>query len=205
MSNVCPNDSLLMMNSEVMCCPRWQTPCLGCGAVHGRVSRVSIVLHAGATSALRTQHAATYTADNAWQVVNIGTAPMERLATFIVEDSLIIRENLIATLHELVPVEVVGTAEDDVTAIRWLKQRHMQVDLVILDTFLKHGSGLGVLRASAELPQVRAKVVLTNYATDEMRSACLELGADKVFDKSSEIDALILYCDELASDGGDGF
>ena len=32
-----------------------------------------------------------------------------------------------------------------------------------------------------------------------MRSKCLELGADKVFDKSNEIDALIRYCERLAA------
>ena len=43
--------------------------------------------------------------------------------------------------------------------------------------------------------------MLSNYATPDMRRKCLELGADRVFDKSNEIDALILYCCRLA-DGG---
>jgi DNA-binding NarL/FixJ family response regulator len=42
-------------------------------------------------------------------------------------------------------------------------------------------------------------VVLTNYATPEMRSKCLALGADAVFDKSNDIDALIGYCERLAA------
>ena len=46
-------------------------------------------------------------------------------------------------------------------------------------------------------------VVLSNYATPDMRRKCLELGADRVFDKSNEIDALILYCCRLA-DGSTG-
>ncbi|MGZ8260491.1 MAG: hypothetical protein ACXWUL_08070, partial [Caldimonas sp.] len=46
-------------------------------------------------------------------------------------------------------------------------------------------------------------VVLSNYATPDMRRKCLELGADRVFDKSNEIDALILYCCRLA-DGNTG-
>ena len=37
----------------------------------------------------------------------------------------------------------------------------------------------------------------------DMRRKCLELGADRVFDKSNEIDALILYCCRLA-DGSTG-
>ena len=46
--------------------------------------------------------------------------PMLLLKTYIVEDSPVIRESLIATLEELVPVKVVGTAEDEATAMQWL-------------------------------------------------------------------------------------
>lgn len=124
---------------------------------------------------------------------------MPRLKTYIVEDSPVIRENLIATLEELVPVEVVGTAEDETTAAHWLARPDSQFDLVIVDIFLKAGSGLGVLRVAAGLPQRHKLVVLSNYATPDMRRKCLELGADRVFDKSNEIDSLIAYCDRLAS------
>jgi DNA-binding NarL/FixJ family response regulator len=121
------------------------------------------------------------------------------LHTYIVEDSPVIRENLIATLEELVPVRVVGTAADEATALRWLGEPGRQVDLVIVDLFLKVGSGLGVLRAAQALhPQYRL-VVLSNFATADMRRTCLALGADRVFDKSNEIDALVLYCEQLAS------
>jgi DNA-binding NarL/FixJ family response regulator len=131
---------------------------------------------------------------------------MPPLKTYIVEDSQVIRENLIATLEELVPVEVVGTAEDENTAVQWLSRPGNQFDLVIVDIFLKAGSGLGVLRAAGGLAhngQGRPKmVVLSNFATQDMRRKCLELGADKVFDKSNDIDALIQYCGRLA-DGSD--
>jgi DNA-binding NarL/FixJ family response regulator len=124
---------------------------------------------------------------------------MQPLRTYIVEDSQVIRENLIATLEELVPVEVVGTAEDESSAVQWLKQPSNNVDLVIVDIFLKSGSGLGVLKAANELSRKHNVVVLSNYATQDIRRKCMELGADKVFDKSNEIDALILYCGRLAT------
>lgn len=127
---------------------------------------------------------------------------MPALNTYIVEDSPVIRENLIATLEELVPVRVVGTAEDEATAVKWLGDAAHSVDLVIVDLFLKSGSGLGVLRAAQLLSQSYRLVVLTNYATPDMRRKCFELGADQVFDKSNEIDALIDYCGLLAADGG---
>jgi DNA-binding NarL/FixJ family response regulator len=44
-------------------------------------------------------------------------------------------------------------------------------------------------------------VVLSNYATPDVRATCMALGAQQVFDKSTEIDALILYCQTLAASG----
>ena len=126
---------------------------------------------------------------------------MPPLNTYIVEDSPVIRESLIATLEEMVPVRVVGTAEDEATAVQWLGNAEHRVDLVIVDLFLKGGSGLGVLRAAMAWPSRFRLVVLSNYATQDMRRKCLELGADRVFDKSNEIDALIGYCGQLAADG----
>jgi DNA-binding NarL/FixJ family response regulator len=125
---------------------------------------------------------------------------MPTLKTYIVEDSAVIRENLVATLEELGPVHVVGMAEDEATAVQWLTRPGNRFDLVIVDIFLKGGSGLGVLRAASGLPHQQHKlVVLSNYATPDMRRKCLDLGADRVFDKSNEIDALVLYCDRLAT------
>ena len=125
---------------------------------------------------------------------------MNHLKTYIVEDSLVIRENLIATLEELAPIRVIGVAEDESTAAQWLRQPDVAVDLVIIDIFLKTGSGLGVIQAGAELSEAPKLVVLTNYATQDMRRKCLQLGADEVFDKSHDIDGLIQYCRQLSAD-----
>ena len=125
---------------------------------------------------------------------------MSLLKTYIVEDSPVIRDSLIATLEELAPVKVVGTAQDEETAIAWLGDSGNHADLVIVDIFLKSGgSGLGVLRRAGALDLSAKLIVLTNYATADMRRTCLELGADEVFDKSAEIDALIEYCNKAAN------
>ena len=134
---------------------------------------------------------------------------MRPLNTYIVEDSPVIRDSLIATLEELTAVAVVGTAEDEATALQWLLSPQQPVDLVIIDIFLKAGSGLGVLRSAGAMVSPAKLVVLSNYATPDMRRKCTELGADRVFDKSHDIDALIGYCAELGAaakdrDGQDG-
>ena len=123
---------------------------------------------------------------------------MPLLKTYLVEDSPVIREQLIATLEELGPVQVVGWAADEATALRWLGEPANQPGLVIVDLFLKSGSGLGLLRATGRRPGKPHLVVLSNYATDDIRRKCLELGAERVFDKSGEIEALIAYCGQLA-------
>ncbi len=122
---------------------------------------------------------------------------MPPLKAFLVEDSPVIRANLVAALEELVPLQVVGTADDERGAVGWLADAGHECDLVIVDLFLRQGSGLGVLRALQHSPARQEhleRVVLTNFATDEMRRQCLSLGASRVFDKSSEIDALVEHC-----------
>jgi DNA-binding NarL/FixJ family response regulator len=123
---------------------------------------------------------------------------MPALKAFLVEDSPVIRENLIAALEELAPIQVVGTAEDEPSAVGWLGRPEHLCDLVIIDIFLKSGSGLGVLRSLNTMRRTVNLVVLSNYATADMRRKCLELGANRVFDKSNEIDALVSYCAGLA-------
>lgn len=116
------------------------------------------------------------------------------LKTYIVEDNATIRENLIGTLEELAGIQVVGMADAESEGTRWLRACADQWSLVIVDLFLKQGSGLGVLAACRERAAHQRVVVLSNYATSDIRARCTQLGADAVFDKSNEIDALVDYC-----------
>jgi two-component system OmpR family response regulator len=116
------------------------------------------------------------------------------LRTYIVEDNATIRENLIGTLEELACIKSLGWAETEIEAKSWLAQHDGQWDLTIVDLFLKQGSGLGILEACQDRPPGHRVVVLSNYATADMRKRCAQLGADAVFDKSNEIDALVEYC-----------
>jgi DNA-binding NarL/FixJ family response regulator len=123
---------------------------------------------------------------------------MSSLKAFIVEDSPVIRDNLVAALEELVPLQVVGTAEDEAGALQWLADPGHDCDIAIVDIFLRRGTGLNVLRALQASRRATDRVVLTNYATDEIRRHALALGASRVFDKSGEIDALVDHCIALA-------
>ncbi|MDB5753403.1 MAG: putative response regulator, CheY [Ramlibacter sp.] len=120
------------------------------------------------------------------------------LRTYIVEDNATIRDNLIGTLEELASVVSLGWAETEDQARAWFGARSGDWDLAIVDLFLKQGSGLGVLEACRNRGRHQRVVVLSNYATADMRERCNQLGADAVFDKSNEIDALVDFCLALA-------
>lgn len=119
------------------------------------------------------------------------------LNCFLVEDSPVIRQNLIATLEEMLPMRVVGSAEDEAGAVRWMEESPTRCDLLIIDVFLRTGTGLEVLRRARAMRPEAKLVVLTNYATPEMRRRAQELGADRLFDKSAELEDLLAYCEAL--------
>lgn len=114
--------------------------------------------------------------------------------TYIVEDNATIRENLIGTLEELAAIDPVGCADTEDQGRTWLAAHPGQWDLAIVDLFLREGSGLGVLAACRERRPHQRLVVLSNYATADVRARCAQLGVDAVFDKSNEIDALVDFC-----------
>ena len=116
---------------------------------------------------------------------------MTRLRAFVVEDSPLILENLIGVLEEDAGVEVVASAADEKGALDWMNSRTDGCDFVIIDIFLRQGSGLGVLKGMAGFAPPPERVVFSNYATDDMKNQCFALGAEAVFDKSCEIEELL--------------
>jgi two-component system OmpR family response regulator len=116
------------------------------------------------------------------------------LQAFVVEDNPTIRENLVGTLEELTCVRVAGCSATENEALDWLERNGDRWDLVIVDLFLKQGSGIHLAqRIHRERPNQKI-VVFSNYINASVRKRCAQLGVDAVFDKSTEIDALIDYC-----------
>ncbi len=118
---------------------------------------------------------------------------------FLVEDNPIIRDNLIPTLEDLVDAKVLGTAATEADAKAWLDRHAQEWQLVVIDLFLREGSGLGVLRHCQQRLTHQRVAVLSNYATADIRRRALGLGADAVFDKSNELDAFFDYCRTAAA------
>jgi two-component system OmpR family response regulator len=115
------------------------------------------------------------------------------LQAYVVEDNPMIRENLVAALEELTRVIVVGTSGTEDEAAQWFERNPGSWQLAIVDLFLKQGSGLHLVeRIGPRQPQQKV-VVFSNYVNPQLRKRCAQIGVDAVFDKSTEIDALVDY------------
>jgi DNA-binding NarL/FixJ family response regulator len=106
------------------------------------------------------------------------------LTVFLVEDSLAIRARLAATIRGIEGTELVGEAGTVGGAIDGIRSTHPRA--LILDLQLEDGSGLEVLRAVHPAAPALHVAVLTNYATDQHRRACMDAGAECFLDKSSD-------------------
>jgi two-component system, OmpR family, response regulator len=116
------------------------------------------------------------------------------LQAYVIEDNPTIRENLVGTLEELTAVRVTGTSATEDEALAWLEEHVEQWDLVIVDLFLKQGSGIHLAERIRRVRPTQKIVVFSNYINPSVRKRCAQIGVDAVFDKSTEIDALVDYC-----------
>ncbi len=120
--------------------------------------------------------------------------PPVHLQAYVIEDNPTIRENLVGTLEELTSVRVAGTSATEDEAIEWLEANPEGWDLVIVDLFLKQGSGIHLAERISRRRPSQKIVVFSNYINPSVRKRCAQIGVDAVFDKSTEIDALVDYC-----------
>jgi two-component system OmpR family response regulator len=122
-----------------------------------------------------------------------------QLAVFVVEDNAEIHENLVDTLEELTCVKVVGGSPSEDGAMAWLAQNPRGWDMVTIDLFLKGGSGIRLVQRVQRARAEQKVIVFSNYVNASVRKRCAQLGVDAVFDKSTEIDALVDYCSHQCS------
>ena len=120
------------------------------------------------------------------------------IKAILVEDSAQIRASLIPTLREIAGIDIIAVAETQAEAVN-AAQQHGDWQLMVIDMFLREGSGLGVLRDLINRRPDQVALVLTNYPTSEIRRRCAELQADGVFDKSLELEAFFDMCLAVSS------
>jgi len=109
-----------------------------------------------------------------------------RNPVFIVDDSPVVRDRLATMISELPNVEVVGQADIAFEAIYSI--RRLRPAVVVLDISMPGGSGMYVLETVKKDRPIPVVIMLTNFAHEQYRQKCLQLGADYFFDKSTEFE-----------------
>ena len=97
---------------------------------------------------------------------------MSELKAYVVEDNATIRENLVGALEELTCVRVTASSGTEDEAQAWLREHPADWDLLIVDLFLKRGSGMGLVQHVARQRPTQKVVVFSNYVNASVRKRC---------------------------------
>ncbi len=120
------------------------------------------------------------------------------LKVFVIEDDLILRQLIVDALRDIAGVDVLFYADNELAATNWLSANDGAWDLAVVDLQLKQGSGVAALSWCTTRRAGQRVVVLSGSLSREVRQKCLDLRADAVFDKATEMDAFLDYCGALA-------
>ena len=99
-----------------------------------------------------------------------------------------------SALEELADSQIIATADSAAAAVSAVEADSMNWELIVIDLYLREGTGLQVLRAVESRGAHQHAVVLTNFATPEIRKRAFKAGADYVFDKSLELASFLDQC-----------
>jgi DNA-binding NarL/FixJ family response regulator len=103
---------------------------------------------------------------------------------FVIEDAPQVRKRIVAMLHTIDGVTVVGEASSVRDGVAGLLASDARV--LLLDLQLEDGNGLEVLAAiKPQRPDLRV-IVLSNLANQQYREASALAGAEVFLDKSNE-------------------
>ena len=122
----------------------------------------------------------------------------QALKVFVIEDNAALRNLIVQALRDIPGVEVVFYADNELSATNWLSSNDGAWDLAVVDLHLKQGSGVGALSWCTTRRPGQHVVVLSGSLTREVRQKCLDLRADAVFDKATDMDVFFDYCRLLA-------
>ncbi len=116
------------------------------------------------------------------------------LRVYLVEDDDSMKQHLVDTLSREISIDWVGAADTEAEAKDWLERNPSGWDIALVDLFLREGTGAGVLRHCRKHPAHQDVVVMTNHPISSLVTHCRLLGANAVFDKSTELADLIAWC-----------
>ncbi len=116
------------------------------------------------------------------------TTGLQRISVAIVDDSIPLQKRLAELIPQDGSAEVIAFAATVFDAVQLVWDR--SPDVVVLDFQLKEGTALDVLDGIQDKVPYPTVIVLTNYPEPIYRAKCLEAGAYRFLDKSTEFSRL---------------
>lgn len=100
----------------------------------------------------------------------------------IVDDNELVLVRLEQALKKAIKNLTLLRAQNCKTALEVLQSS--DPDVIVLDISLPDGSGIDLLRTIKKDNPSKVVYMFTDFATNEFKKSCLELGADHFFEKS---------------------
>lgn len=125
-----------------------------------------------------------------------GKTPAGNLNVVLVEDSILMRAHIAASLSAISGVAALRQAEDVPSGLRLLET--IKPDVLILDIELPGQTGLDLLKIVRRRDAAVVIIMLSNHDHPMLRQQCANLGANFYFNKSSEFERVAEVCRELA-------
>jgi len=107
------------------------------------------------------------------------------MKTLIIEDSDLIRNNLVEMFKEFENVSLLH-AENGIDALKIFESENPE--MVILDLGLPYLSGFELLKKFKKITPTSTIIVFTNHSDRYFSDICKKHGADYFFDKSTQFD-----------------
>lgn len=121
------------------------------------------------------------------------------LAALLVEDAPPAQRLLEGMLAALGHFKVVACCTTQDEAVEWLAAHPGGWDLAIVDLVLAQGTGMRVIAEAARLAPQGRIAVFSDYVTPRIEQLCQQLGAQAVFRKGDQFEALRDWCAVLGT------
>ncbi len=124
-------------------------------------------------------------------------APVKK-KLLIVDDSDFIRVRLAGMFDDAMNICSVLQAKDSAQAYELFNS--LSPEIVILDIQITGDNGIKILEKLKKIRPQTKIIMLANYAYDQYRKRCMELGADYFFEKAGDMEQIVELCEKMCLD-----
>lgn len=117
----------------------------------------------------------------------------------IADDSTLIRDRLQDVLRSFGQIEVVGTYNNGIDALKALQT--LKPDLAIVDIKMPGLSGLEVVKETRKENKNLQFIILTLHGTEQYRQQAIEAGANYFFSKVDDFEKVELVITDMLNSG----